>query len=395
MLFSKVKNVVALGMIFLVLTAGVGAWRYAAVAGQAEKRREEPSLAGEKLSPPVEKRPKGEESKDKAKVPPIPAAKRCFRIDLSITRERKDGLRQTLGSPSQITSEGREACLSGIGDVYDVEAGGGRMEKIVIGPSIRATIRSGEGNKVRLDLTVSQPTRATFDQDVTVESRSLRILRWVELGQPITVKLRIEGKDWNGVSVRAAIQEAHKESDTNTIAAAEKALKVAEFYRRTGHPDAARLRYELISLRYPGTLYAERAEERLAELNKAEGKPPARVGQIFITGNTKMSDDVFLKALGLFPGQILSYPDLRIAEKRLSRLKGLKSNPKVNVIDREGDATFKDIQITVAESKTQRTNPSIASSPRLQGIFLVGTSGWSTRSRSRLGWHYRPPVVAW
>jgi len=86
-----------------------------------------------------------------------------------------------------------------------------------------------------------------------------------------------------------------------------------------------------------------------AELNKSKEKPPARVGQIFITGNKIISDDIFLKALDLFPGQILTYPALQIAEKKLSRLKGLKSSPKVSVLDREGDGEFKDIQITVEE----------------------------------------------
>jgi outer membrane protein assembly factor BamA len=73
------------------------------------------------------------------------------------------------------------------------------------------------------------------------------------------------------------------------------------------------------------------------------------VGQIFIIGNVKTRDDVILEQVPFFPGQILSYPDLRIAEKNLAHLKGLKSNPTVTVLDREGDGVFKDIRITVGE----------------------------------------------
>jgi hypothetical protein len=82
---------------------------------------------------------------------------------------------------------------------------------------------------------------------------------------------------------------------------------------------------------------------------KQDEKPPSRVGQIFIVGNEKTSDEELLKALELFPGQILSFPDLRLAEQRLARIKGLKSNPKLTVLDREGDSVFKDIQIAVDE----------------------------------------------
>ena len=96
---------------------------------------------------------------------------------------------------------------------------------------------------------------------------------------------------------------------------------------------------------YPGIKDALNA---LSQHNPEE-KPPARVGQIIIIGNEKTSDEAILGQLPFFPGQILNYPDLRIAEQNLSRLKGLKSNPKVTVIGREGDGEFRDIQITVEE----------------------------------------------
>src|SRR5262249_36824262 len=51
-----------------------------------------------------------------------------------------------------------------------------------------------------------------------------------------------------------------------------------------------------------------------------EQKAPARVGQIFIVGNTRTRQNVILRQIPLYPGQILTYPDLRLAERNLQRL---------------------------------------------------------------------------
>lgn len=88
-----------------------------------------------------------------------------------------------------------------------------------------------------------------------------------------------------------------------------------------------------------------------------EERPVARVGQIFILGNTRTRDNVILRQVPLFPGQILTYPDLDVAVNNLKRLNIFTSGqdgqpPTVNVIDREGDSTFKDIRIDVNEANT-------------------------------------------
>ena len=95
-------------------------------------------------------------------------------------------------------------------------------------------------------------------------------------------------------------------------------------------------------------------------------RPPARVGQIFIVGNERTRDNVILRQVPLFPGQILTYPDLDIAKMNLMRLgiftgggNGGKGGggqdggpPEVSVLDREGDSEFKDIEIRVNEANT-------------------------------------------
>ncbi|MCI0460254.1 MAG: outer membrane protein assembly factor BamD [Gemmataceae bacterium] len=51
-----------------------------------------------------------------------------------------------------------------------------------------------------------------------------------------------------------------------TLQQAEKDYKVAEFYRRTGHPCSAYFCYEIVRRRYPGTKFFDLATERMHEL---------------------------------------------------------------------------------------------------------------------------------
>jgi outer membrane protein assembly factor BamD (BamD/ComL family) len=50
------------------------------------------------------------------------------------------------------------------------------------------------------------------------------------------------------------------------IQQADRDFKIAEFYRRTGHPGSAYFYYELVIRRYPRTDYAAKAADRKAEL---------------------------------------------------------------------------------------------------------------------------------
>jgi outer membrane protein assembly factor BamD (BamD/ComL family) len=57
-----------------------------------------------------------------------------------------------------------------------------------------------------------------------------------------------------------------KQSKAIDLQQAEKEFKMAEFYRRTGHPGSAYFYYELVQRRYPKTKYAEEARARWASL---------------------------------------------------------------------------------------------------------------------------------
>jgi outer membrane protein assembly complex protein YaeT len=86
-------------------------------------------------------------------------------------------------------------------------------------------------------------------------------------------------------------------------------------------------------------------------------RPPSRVGQIFIVGNEVTRQNVILRQIPLYPGQVLTYPDLKTAEKNLDRLgiftdPATGQHPSVSVIDPEVDSPFKDILVQVQEQRT-------------------------------------------
>ncbi|MCS6849775.1 MAG: outer membrane protein assembly factor BamA [Gemmataceae bacterium] len=89
-----------------------------------------------------------------------------------------------------------------------------------------------------------------------------------------------------------------------------------------------------------------------------EERPPAIVGRIFIVGNEVTKQNVILRQIPLYPGQTLTYPNLRIAERNLARLNIFEVNPElgirptVTVLDPDSDNPVKDIQVQVQETHT-------------------------------------------
>jgi len=89
-------------------------------------------------------------------------------------------------------------------------------------------------------------------------------------------------------------------------------------------------------------------------------KKPARVGQIFVIGNTRTRMSVILRQFGLFLGQVLDYSEIRRAERNLARLNIFRCSPDgavrptITVVDGpEGpDSEFKDVIIKVEEDNT-------------------------------------------
>jgi outer membrane protein assembly complex protein YaeT len=92
---------------------------------------------------------------------------------------------------------------------------------------------------------------------------------------------------------------------------------------------------------------------------QVQERPPAKVGNIIIVGNTVTKDRVILNALeGVYPGGDLQPPNLRLSERNLARLNIFETKPEagerptITVIDPDSDAQYKDIMISVKEQPT-------------------------------------------
>lgn len=87
-------------------------------------------------------------------------------------------------------------------------------------------------------------------------------------------------------------------------------------------------------------------------------RPPAKVGEIKVVGNEVTRQNVVLRQVPLYPGQTLSYPELRAAERNLARLNIFEMNPDqgvrptVSVIDPDSPSEYKDVLVQVQETTT-------------------------------------------
>jgi outer membrane protein assembly factor BamD (BamD/ComL family) len=129
-----------------------------------------------------------------------------------------------------------------------------------------------------------------FSQLVEMHKTSPFAPKAVELAI-ISKHMSTGGPDYDGRKVAEARQLVHRalemypELASNkteflerqlvgiTLQQAEKDYKMAEFYRRTGHPESAYFYYEIVRRRYPGTKFFDLATEHIHELRaEAEEK---------------------------------------------------------------------------------------------------------------------------
>jgi RNA polymerase sigma factor (sigma-70 family) len=103
-------------------------------------------------------------------------------------------------------------------------------------------------------------------------------------GSALSGRCDVALADESSAAVSGQDQSGRELLDRISVQQAEKDWQIAEFYRRTGHLGSARFYYELVRRRYPGTLYADRAGERLRELGQkatsAAGDPLATVNGV-------------------------------------------------------------------------------------------------------------------
>jgi outer membrane protein assembly complex protein YaeT len=85
-------------------------------------------------------------------------------------------------------------------------------------------------------------------------------------------------------------------------------------------------------------------------------QPPKRMGEFRIIGNTVTRQNIIIREVPIYPGQIITYPDIRKAEANLARLGIFKVNqegvrPHIEVEDIEG-SEFSNLNVYVDEDRT-------------------------------------------
>jgi RNA polymerase sigma factor (sigma-70 family) len=336
MLLNKLKTIGVVILLVAFLGIGTGAIRSRAAA---EEKETAPKAATGPSAQPV-------------LAPPAAESGRRFEI-VFVVKKIREAQTKIIGSPRLVVMEGKPASLLLEESTHAIKLG----EKVIFltgGLLTRTIVSTDEKGNLALDMTVSrdQFTVRPSKRGAVVRSESARLVEEIELGKSITLELRATNTNADTIAVTATVSE---ETHEKTIDSAEKDLKTAEFYRRTGKRDSALFYYRLILRRYPDTLYADQAKKMIEELSAKEIRPPLskdnamRVGEIRIINNTQTKDDVILEHLGLYPGQAFSKADLRKAEERLYK-HVLFANPgKISVTSQETGGAFQNILVTVKE----------------------------------------------
>jgi RNA polymerase sigma factor (sigma-70 family) len=228
------------------------------------------------------------------------------------------GKGKVLAEPCLGILEGQEGQLLAGGEKAVPGDKEGTTQFVAYGLLMRVKVNALSGGQLRVEalLERSEPEQAD-DTGIQIRARSLRVIRRVKLDEPVQL---VEKDD-------------------------------------RGEP------------RYVALLRVEKEQEHITRSRPTQAEsattPPARVGQIFIVGNTNVRQDVILRQLPLYPGGVLTYPQLKTAERNLERLglfrvepeKGIR--PTVKVVDSDADSGFKDIVVTVEEiSKPTADRPS-------------------------------------
>ena len=77
-----------------------------------------------------------------------------------------------------------------------------------------------------------------------------------------------------------------------------------------------------------------------------------RIGQIFIVGNTRTRQDILLRQLPFFPGEIITIDALETAARNLAALTSFKGKPKVTILEPEKDTAYHDVLVEVVEKRS-------------------------------------------
>jgi RNA polymerase sigma factor (sigma-70 family) len=237
------------------------------------------------------------------------SAAQCARLGGQLFALQEAGKGKVVAGPRLASPEGTPCSFRDGGEMA-VPGGGsdGKVAFLETGLSVRATVRGLPDGRLRLDAVLERAESDQADESgVQVRARSVRVIERLKLGE---------------------------------------AVKLVERDDR-GEP------------RYLAVVRVVKEEEVFTRTREAQAEPapstPARVGKIILVGNKKTEPSVILRQVHLTPGQVLTYPAVREAERNLERLglfrvdpdKGVR--PTVTVVDPGDGSEVKDILIRVEE----------------------------------------------
>jgi outer membrane protein assembly factor BamD (BamD/ComL family) len=108
---------------------------------------------------------------------------------------------------------------------------------------------------------------------------------------------------------------------------ADKDWKIAEFYRRTGHPGSAYFYYELVRRRYHGTDYEKKAIERMAELKTRADREHEKAAVQEGPPRANLTIETAPQPRTVMPGQPLTVPETGPAPRVLPPLNDDRRGP--------------------------------------------------------------------
>jgi len=336
MLFTKLKALGAVLVVAALVGIGSGALRPAA-AEEPDPTPVVPPHSATTAAPPI-------------RTSRVSA--RRFQIAFKMFEE-KDGKLKRLGDPKIVTLGGKEVGFAEGGEV--AVRVNDAIRFVTTGITVRTAVSADELGRIELDLTVSRTSPLTIkvENGGVFASESLRVIQGISLGKPVSVELEAKDKARGKVRVDATVTEMPIEK---TLESAERDFRAAEFYRRSGRDGSALFYYELVCRRYPETLYATQAKERIETLNArkkladpALEKKPARAGEILVIGNTKTPVETILEHLELWPGAGINPDVLKEAAERLAKHVKLKKPPRITVVDPDSGSEFKQIRVELEE----------------------------------------------
>jgi len=338
MFLNKLKAIGVISALVAIMGLGAGSLRLAEAAdGNGEKTSQSQNSGPRALAPPA-----------------AAARDRAFQISLQVA-EVKDGKSKQIALPRITTTNNKEASYLVGGD--NAITINNKVRFITTGITVRALVTADPTGNPELDMTVTltSPEIGNVNNGAVATSESARLIQGISLDKPVSVELKPKEKGGRTIRVTATVKEVTTENTLDTLAAAERDFKVAEFYRRAGKSEAAQFVFELIRRRYPDTLYARLSYEHIAaikldkQVQPPESKEPYRVGEVRIINNSGVPDSAILDKVGFHPGELFTMQRLLKGEWKLLESGLFVTPPKISFTYEKSDSDFKDITIKIEE----------------------------------------------